>query len=256
MTRNDEGPTPEPTPPGDVGQESSERTETTDFPAFRQAAFYGVMGGLCPLIPVPFLDDWVLTRVRRRMVWDLAGRQGVDLSEEQVETLAGAGEGRRFPGCFATVGWVLRKVVLKLLLKVFRKLVYVLAMREGLHVATDVFHEGFLLLVAFQRRDAGELDALRVRAAVRETLTELDLKPIRRTMRRTTRGSRDLLIKGAGVMTHLFRRRRESRTDEALETEERLLGGLVDRLAASLWGDRRHFAAARAIFLRHLETGD
>lgn len=241
------------TPSGRVREASSGRTETADFPAFRQATFYGVLAGLCPLIPVPFLDDWVLSRVRRRMVRDLAGREEVDLSEPQVETLAGVGEERRFPGCFAAVGWVLRKVVLKLLLKVFRKLVYVLAMREGLHVATDVFHEGFLLLVAFDRWDAEGVDAARVRAAVRETLTELNLKPTRRTIRRTAKGSRGLLIQGAGVMTDLFRGRRTSRTDEALEKEERLLGGFVDRLAASLWGDRRHFDAARAIFLRHLE---
>lgn len=227
---------------------------TESFPAFRQATFYGVMGGLCPLIPVPFLDDWVLSGVRKRMVRDLAGRKGLDLSDAQVDMLAGVGERRRFPGCFAAVGWVFRKVILKLVRKVFRKVVYVLAIREGLHVATDVFHEGYLLLEAFDRRDAaGDLDAGRVRAAVRATVAELDLQPTRRTIRRAAGGSRDLFVKGAGALTRIFRSRDASRTDEAVETQEKLLGGFVDRLAASLWGDRRHFEAARGIFLRHLD---
>lgn len=232
---------------------ATEPTEPTSFPAFRQATFYGVMGGLCPLIPVPFLDDWVLGRVRRRMIRELAGHRGLALAEAQVESLAGAGE-RRFPGCFAVVGWVFRKVVLKLVRKVFRKVVYVLAMREGLHVATDVFHEGFLLLEAFGRRDAAaELDAERVRFAVRATLADLDLKPTRRTIRRATTGSRDLFVQGASALTRVFRSRDPSRADEAVETQEKLMGGFVDRLAASLWGDRRHFEAARGIFLRHLD---
>lgn len=255
MTTDDEGRAVELTPPGQVRQEISGRAETADFPAFRQVTFYGVVSGLCPLIPVPFLDDWVLHRVRERMVRDLAGRQGADLSEEEVATLAGAGEGFRFPGCFATLGWVLRKVVLKLIKKIFRKVIYILAVREGLHVATDTFHEGFLLLEAFRRRGSeGDFDALRVRAAVRETLAELDLQPTRRTIRRAATGSRDLLLQGATALTDFLRGRRESRVDEAIETEEEILGGFVDRLAASLWGDREHFEEARRIFAHRLRS--
>lgn len=256
MTTDDPEQAVELTPSGRVRQKVSGRSEQASFPAFRQATFYGVLGGLCPLIPVPFLDDWVLTRVRRRMVQDLALREGFPVSDAQVDVLAGVGEGRRFPGCFATLGWVFGKVLVKLVRKLFRKVVYVLTMREGLLVATDVFHEGFLLLEAFRLRDEGQdFDAVRTRAAIRDTLAELDLKPTRRTIRRAVRGSRDLLLRGTAVLTRLFRSREESQTKEVVEREEEILGGFVDRLAASLWGDRQHFRRARGSFARHLHEG-
>lgn len=39
---------------------------------FRQVTFHSLLAGLCPIIPVPFLDDRVLAGVRRKMVRDLA----------------------------------------------------------------------------------------------------------------------------------------------------------------------------------------
>lgn len=229
--------------------------DPVDFEQFRSVTFYGVLGALCPLVPVPFLDDWLLGRVRRRMVHELTDRQGLTLSEEEKETLAGADEGRRFPGCFATLTWVSRKVVLKLIKKIFRKVVYVLAIREGIQAGTEVVHEGYLLLQGMERREGaqGTFQAVRVRQAIRATLDRLDLRPVRQTLKRLFHGSMGVLMKGAAVLSQRSGGRKakgdeDGLTDETVREQEQVIGGLVDRIASSLWGDREHFAEARRIF--------
>lgn len=232
--------------------------DPVDFEQFRSVTFYGVLGALCPLVPVPFLDDWLLGRVRRRMVDELTNGEGLSLSEEEKATLAGADEGRRFPGCFATLAWLSRKVVLKLIKKIFRKVIYILAIREGIQTGTEVVHEGYLLLQGAKRRgDAETFQAVRVRQAIRATLDRLDLRPVRRTLKRVFHGSVGVLMKGATVLSQRFGGRKpksddEGLTDETVREEEQVLGGLVDRVASSLWGDREHFAQAREIFLQEL----
>lgn len=232
--------------------------DPVDYEQFRSVTFYGVLGALCPLVPVPFLDDWLLARVRRRMVDELTSRQGLTLSDEEKATLAGADEGRRFPGCFATLAWVSRKVVLKLIKKIFRKVVYVLAIREGIQTGTEVVHEGYLLLQGVERRgDSQTLQAVRVRQAIRATLDRLDLRPVRQTLKSLFHGSMGVLMKGATVLSQRFgggkpKDDADGLSDETVREEEEVLGGLVDRAASSLWGDREHFAQARAIFLEEL----
>lgn len=239
------------------------------FGVFRQLTFHGVLGGLCPLVPVPFLDDWLLGRVKRWMIADLDQRLGTGLDPEAKVILAGGRDPWGVPGCVGGCVWVMWKVGVALVVKLFRKVLYFLAIRDGLHAATEVFHEGYLAAYGLRRappppRPEEQREHVRwLRTVTRETLEELDLQPVRDVLRRTFRGSRGLLVRASRILAKPFLRRRHRRSAKAgdgaaeaavRDREEELLGGLVDRLAAALWGNRAYFRGLERTFEQRLES--
>lgn len=251
-----------PPPPAPPAVRSAGRPPQTWF---RRVTFHSLLAGLCPLIPVPFLDDRVLASVRRKMVRELAAERGARLDPERVDLLAGIE--RRSRGCvdLAVRGTV--TVTFKLLRKVFRKVFIFLAVKEGVDTASRVFHEGYLLHLAlawapdWESRSA-PLDSGRartVRRAVDGTLAEVDPRPVEQAVRRVFRGSRSLLRQGARVLGRSGAarpgRKEERRAGELPEAEERqILGGVLDRLEAALWQEQGYLDDLEARFRRHLEV--
>ena len=236
--------------------------EVADFPRFRRLTFYSVLAGLCPLLPVPFLDDWALERVQRRMVRELGESRDLDLSDGEVRILAGEGEKRLWPGFLKGTALAVRSGARRVLRKVFKTAFYVLLMRDGVHRAVETFVQGYLFLYASRLpqglRPAGRTpERVRaVRETVVETMREEDVKPIHRAMGRAFQRSFDLLIKAAGPLGAMFGRLRAGeRADEgeALREEEEMLGGFVDKLAASLWGNEEYFERLEKSFEERLQ---
>jgi hypothetical protein len=238
--------------------------EEADWPRFRRLTFFSVLAGLCPLIPLPFVDDWAIGLIRRRMVRELGESRALELTDGEIRLLAGTGE-RRWPGLLKGTALAVRRGAGKVVGKMFKTAFYVLLMREGIHRAVETFVEGYLLLHA-----AGLPQALRpsgrtpervraVRAAVVSTMTEVDVTPIHKAVRRSFQHSFGLLSEAAaklGVRLSPGQRRSgEAEEDDAsvpLQEEEELLGGFVDQLAASLWGDQEYFESLERAFEERL----
>ena len=147
---------PDPQPPLPTPSAGSAARAGTPPPWFRLVVWDSLVGACCPLLPVPVVDDMALSRVRRRMVTRLAGRWGAALTPEQVALLAGQSRGwttSRFAG----------KVFLYPFKRLFRKIVYFLAMKEAVDTFSLLFHQGYLLHAALiamnDRRSAPKMDA-------------------------------------------------------------------------------------------------
>lgn len=228
------------------------------MPWFRRVTFYSLLAGLCPLIPVPFLDDRVLAAVRRSLVRTLARERGVALTPVQLEYLAGTYRVAR--GCWQQAGGAAYAVTVKLVGKIFRKVVVFLAVKDGVDTASRAFHEGYLLHLLFDPAEPGteapadDLAAWRARWALEGAVAEVDPRPVNQAIKRAFRGSRGLLREGARVLARSAPSRRGARRPGELPEaeEERLLGGLRDRLAAELWEERGYLEALEARFLRWL----
>lgn len=234
--------------------------EQADWPRFRRLTFFSVLAGLCPLIPMPFVDDWAISLIRRRMVRELGESRDLGLREDEVRLLAGTGE-RRWPGLLKGTALAVRRGVGKIVGKIFKTAFYALLLREGVHRAVETFVEGYLLLYA-----AGLPQALRpagrtpervraVRAAVVSTMKEADVTAIHKAIGRSFQGSFGLLTEAAaklGVRLNVFRSRQTAADapDEGvpLQEEEEILGGFVDRLAGTLWGDQEYFESLEKAF--------
>lgn len=225
---------------------------------FRRLTFYSILGGLCPLIPVPFMDDWALSQVQRRMAGELARRTGVTLGPQEAKVLAGA-EDPGWRGCLGTLGWAFREVTGAILGKLFRTVFYFLTIRRSVRRSAETLHLGYLFDHALRLDPAVSPERARaIRAAVMKTLAEVDAQPIYRTLFRDFRQSLSLLLQAAALFRRFLpRRKKKKETDlaaqgEAFRQQEELLGGLTDRLAADLWGNREYFAGLEKVFERHL----
>jgi hypothetical protein len=247
--------------PGGRVKQTGEVMEEADYPRFRRLTFFSVLAGLCPLLPVPLVDDWALERVQRRMVRDLGESRDLGLTEEEVRILAGGGERRLWPGFFKGTSMAVRSGARRVIGKLFKTALYLLLMRDGVHRAVETFIQGYLFLYAARMpmglRTAGRDEARvrAVRAAVVETLREEDVTPIHQAIGRAFRRSFDLVLQGAGRLGSVFGRLRSGEpADEgqAIEEEEELLGGFVDRLAASLWGNEEYFERLEHSFVERL----
>jgi hypothetical protein len=247
--------------PGGRVKQTGEIMEEADYPRFRRLTFFSVLAGLCPLIPVPLLDDWALERVQRRMVRDLGESRDLGLTDTEVRILAGAGERRLWPGFVKGTSMAVQSGARRVLRKLFKTGLYLLLLRDGVHRAVEAFIQGYLFLYAARLpmglRTAGRTEerVRAVRAAVVETLREEDVAPIHQAIGRAFRRSFDLVLKAAGRLGSVFGRLRSGEAadeTEALQEEEELLGGFVDRLAASLWGNEEYFERLERSFTERL----
>lgn len=242
---------------------SGAETRAAPAPAgFRGVALSALLAGLCPLIPLPLVDQWALTLVRRRAVGDVLRAAGLAPTWMQVRILAGEQPGRR--GCLpGVVAWAVAKTLFYVLTKLFRTFVFVLTLHEAVRRTAELFSEAYLLRhaagigAAAAALAEGDPGAWRLRAAVATATREVDPSPVLRTVNAALAGSWGLLRRGARRLARALRRRRAAATAEAVPVAEEadLLGGVVDRLTEALWlqGDYRrrleerfeaHWAAA------------
>jgi hypothetical protein len=197
----------------------------------QQIGLHGVLAGLCPLIPIPFLDDAVLRRVRRSLGHELLADHA--LPAEALRTLAGA---HAEPiGC-ATLLLLPLRLAFKLFLKLFRRLTIVLAIKEALDTASHVLHEGWLLAAAKRRADLHSHDPEAVRRAIEVACSQVDPRPVEQLLKRSFRGSRAVLHRAARTLA------RSSVDDVPLTSASPGFASLVDRFSATLQQQQGYFA--------------
>ena len=226
---------------------------------FRRLTFYSVLGGICPLIPVPFVDDWALGQVQRRMVSEVARNAGVTLTPQERKILAGGGEG--WPGCVGSIIWVFREVIVALLRWLFRTVFYFLTIRRSVRRSSETLHLGYLFdhslrlgAAPFPASSTPEERARLIRAAALKALAQIDDRAVHRTLIRDFRRSLSLLVQAAALFGRFLPRRKKRRNadlaaeGEVFQREEELLGGFVDRLSADLWGNQAYFAELERLF--------
>lgn len=255
-----------PNPPVDPPPTAGPGGPAAPVPWFRGVTFYSVLAGLCPLIPVPFLDDRVLDAVKRRMTTVLARERGVTLTARQRDFLAGTWSEPK--GCLERTGGLAVKLTVKLIGKIFRKVLIFLALKEASEVASRTFHEGYLLHLLFDPatppgwpepgKPQDDDSAWRARWAIDRAVAESDPRPVNQAIRRAFRGSRGLLRSSARVLARGVRpgagapdgASSEERTAAVEAEEASRLSGVVDPLASELWRERGYLDALETRF-RH-----
>lgn len=151
--------------------------------ALTHVAGYSALAGLCPLIPIPFVDDFIIVRIQRRLYQVIATQHDFYLSVDGAKTLT------ERPSTLLTSTF--KKLVLWPVKKIVTKLVYFLAVKSCADVAATVFHEGWLFAHALERRYVS-LDALargdqraieQLRDAIVEAREHVDPSPTQQAMR-------------------------------------------------------------------------
>jgi hypothetical protein len=243
--------------------------------ALRSAAAVSLLAGLCPLIPLPFVDDWAENLVRRRAVRDRLRAGGFEVTPGDVEVLAGLEADEGDGGCLRLLLWPVLRLAAYLVRKLFRKVVFVFAVHDAVNAAASLFHDAWLVSVAVGSGALGaapgrrlDRDRLRrVRRAMDDTVRDVDRRPLERAVRRAFAGSRRVAAAAARRLGRWARgERRATRGSPAggpeaaqravddlpLEAEEQALGGMVDRMVDALWLEPGYLAALEQRFNAHL----
>lgn len=245
-------------------------------PGLERLSMISLLAALCPLIPVPWLDDLAERVVRRRAVGDLLRERGVEPTPGDVEVLAGLVRQPR--GCVEWALWPLTGVLLYVAKKLFRKVLFVLALGDAVRAASELFHDAYLLAHALERGwlaagPGGRIDreqARWVRWAIESTTAETDPAPVRGAVKRSLAGSGRLLSGEAvrlGGWLAAERRKGgaaagggeasvEERAAEDLpvEGEARRLSGVARTLAGALGVEEAHRRRLEERMDAHLAT--
>jgi len=215
---------------------------------------HSVLAGICPLSPIPFIDDLVIGFIRRRMIRKLFARQGLELSRPQLKALVS-----RRRGC---VRGCLFAVVLYPIKRIFRKILYIFAIKSCVDTCSTLLHEGLLVryalagdrIPAAELAEGGETSLLRVNAAIEVACRETDTSPVTQLLRRLFRGGRVLLKEAARTVMILFRKLGGRRNPEALDRiEERVLSDervlrVIAEVYEAVWTREGYVADVEARF--------
>lgn len=98
---------------------------------------HAMLSGAAILIPIPFLDDVIVSAVRQNLARVLAKYHGVEISREEVGLLASldSSDGR----------WQGLLNILKYPFKIVRQVIRVLEIKKSLETATQTYYNGILL---------------------------------------------------------------------------------------------------------------
>jgi hypothetical protein len=222
-------------------------------PLLGRVAFLAVASGLTPLIPVPFLDDYALRQTREGMVRQILREHGLPAPDKAVGVLAGSHVGTSLGGA---VKGFFKGVLLFPVQKIFRKVFFVLWVKDCVDMASLSLHHGFLLTHAVAR---GDLDAAslngdmpgKVHDAIVAACAQVDSRPINQILRRLFASSR--LLMAEATRAFFSPKNPGPRTPEAEGSAE--VKSLTDRLLAELWEERGYFTALQAHYDKHLKAG-
>lgn len=221
-------------------------------PSVQRVALHAVASGLTPLIPVPFLDEYALRRVREGMVRTLLRERSFSPPDRTVTVLAGLHprQGSRLQQLASKAALVSFRLAWK---KAYKRLATALWLKDCVDMASVSLHHGYLLQHALDR---GDLDAKslatedtprRVHAAIDAACKELDARPVNQALRRLFAGSRLLVDELAKALEDW---NGAPRTPQ--QGEEQEVASLAERLAAAMWEERGYFQSLEALYARHL----
>lgn len=97
---------------------------------------HAILSGAAILVPIPFVDDFIVAAIRQNQVRMLAKQHGLSVSPAEVRLLAGVDS----DGC-----WQGLLAVLKYPFKIVRQFVKILEVKKSVEAATHTYYSGLLL---------------------------------------------------------------------------------------------------------------
>lgn len=221
-------------------------------PSVQRVALYAVASGLTPLIPVPFLDEYALRRVREGMVRTILRERSFSPPDRTVTVLAGLHprQGSRLQQLASKAALVSFRLAWR---KAYKRLATALWLKDCVDMASVSLHHGYLLQHALER---GDLDATslatedaprRVHHAIDAACKELDARPVNQALRRLFAGSRLLVDELTKALENW---NGAPRTPQ--QGEEQEVASLAERLAAAMWEERGYFQSLESLYAKHL----
>lgn len=191
-----------------------------------------LLRGLCYLIPIPFLDDFVAQRVLKHMVASLLQSHGRSYKAKEISVFY-EGESK---GCFAMAWDIAWGLIIKPIKKIFKTIFFVLAIRDMAVGIGSTLFLGRCLNRSLNRdrlsnEQSGkaksdeaslEKEAALIYAAFQSSYAGSDKKVITQSVRAILKQSQGIGSWGLSAVKTLFGEKKESYEGvEALEGEDK-----------------------------------
>ncbi len=213
--------------------------------SLRIIAAHSALAGVCPLIPLPYVDDLVIRRITRRMCSALYEAHDLHLTPSGERVLTAAPSVWRRGAATSAALFPMRKLL--------RKVAYLLAIKDCSDVASSVFHDGWLLAHLLEHGQHGRGPSLedtrylqKVRKAMLRTYKDVDPAPLRRALLGAFLGAR------VGV-EHAVQAVQRRRGDKAAPVESnKEVEPVASRMQAAAMGQWQYLDLLERRFRRQL----
>ncbi|MBE7436869.1 MAG: hypothetical protein HS115_00325 [Spirochaetales bacterium] len=179
-------------------------------PLLKESLPFCLLGGLCPLIPLPWLDDWALNHFQKNLLRKVTTRHGLQLSDRDLEILSRGYEEKR--GCLLSFFLLPFQLIVFFLLRpakqVLKKMTVIFAVKEAADMTSRFVHQAVLTDHAIQCglvqssppadasaeiKERHKQQLLATAGLVNRTCSRLDTRPLNQLIKRTLNSSRLLL---------------------------------------------------------------
>lgn len=163
--------------------EDAPQDPTISSEALETIATHCALAAMCPLVPLPFVDELLVARIQRRMNGQLCARHDIELTTRTAKLLTHRDPEFIKGALTGLLIWPIKKLV--------RTALVVLLVKKCADVATLLFLDGWMLARALEQgyvpleqlRHEQEPAARQINLAIRHAHEDIDSGATRRAMR-------------------------------------------------------------------------
>jgi hypothetical protein len=186
-----------------------------------------ILIGVTPLIPIPYLDDWVKLLHQRRFVRRLALSFAWDLPHQTINLLADSQDIGCTGGCFTQ----LFKIPLK---RFLREVFFILEWRRAINLVSQSYYYGYLLDYAFGQgwvhpNDPANL--IHIRTTIQKVREKADIELLKKIVKYNFEKSKNL----RGQIVAQFKKTLKDVRGFRLKERLKLAGAFFAKLLPARW---------------------
>jgi formylglycine-generating enzyme len=225
----------------------------------RQILVWSVLHGLCPLLPIPFLDDILAYQIRKHVIQKICRHYESPLSILQLQLVVTDPHSNKVLGCF----WAIFIYPVK---KIFRKIFFVLSIKDCIDQTSMLLHWSLLLDHAFRNQwvtaqsfadPQSSESALHLTHSIHSTCKLSNTSPVTQLLKRSFLSSKLVFLAFLTSFVQLWRKNKGSpnedqRLEQAMEQSESASSPafhqVMDELGKNLWSKDSYFTQLFSTF--------
>lgn len=147
--------------------------------------YHTILIGVAPLIPIPFVDEWIVAYLWKHMISEIAKRHGIKLSKAEISLLIN----QKKSGCLSVFSYMIIRPIKEL----FREIFFWLEWKRGVDLATSSYYFGYLLDYIFEQGYYQPELASQYELAIKKSVVGANTRLVREIISKTFYSSKGIV---------------------------------------------------------------
>jgi hypothetical protein len=147
--------------------------------------YHTILIGVAPLIPIPFVDEWIVAYLWKHMISEIAKRHGVKLSKAEISQLTN----QKKTGCLTIIG----SMIIRPIKELFREIFFWLEWKRGIDLATSSYYFGYLLDFIFEQGYYQPELASKYQLVIKKSMVGANIRLVREIISKTFYSSKGIV---------------------------------------------------------------